>query len=73
MEFKFKVGDKVRVLKSFSAPQYNGEVGEVTQLLEGGEIFRGAVVTNEKFISRRPKDFGEHGYWFYADCLELVS
>lgn len=74
MGFKFKVGDRVKVIGSgFSGLSgLVGEEGVVTGL--GGKSLpnKGTVVTNEKFLSGG-EEYSEHGRWFPDDWLELVD
>ena len=78
MSFKFKIGDKVRVtdanplFTAITGVQFVGKEGEVTQLGGIATPDRGAVVTNEEFISG-DDSYGEHGHWFPDRWLELVE
>lgn len=79
MEYKFKVGDRVRIneeARYLPIGDYNATVGDegvVTKLKEGYVGSSGTVVTNEKFKSGWPKEYGEHGLWLKDIFLELVS
>ena len=74
MDAKFKVGDKVRItpnagfLPLFISTAAVGDEGVVTMLDE-----EGTIVTNEKFESGRPEEFGEHGVWLDNMFLEPVN
>ena len=80
MSFKFKVGDKVRVVdsnpmfKAITGMDFIGKEGEVTQLGGAATPDKGAVVTSETFPSGCGENsYGERGYWFSDDLLELVQ
>ncbi len=66
--FKFEVGDKVRVTHT----NLIGKEGVVTRLGGAATPDKGAVVTGDDFPTGNEK-YGEHGYWFPDDWLELVS
>ncbi len=79
MEFKFKVGDKVRVVPEADVDinkSLNVEVGDEGVVTMQGGVYStgipGVVVTNEKFKSGANM-YGKHGVWFYEEELELVS
>ena len=72
MSFKFKVGDKVRVLGVYRySPRLKGMVGTITRLGGIATPNKGAVVHNEKLLTGA-KEYGEHCYWFPDEELELV-
>ena len=67
-ERKFKVGDKVRITDGI---MYVGSEGEVTKLGGVAAPEKGAVVTNETFLSG-DDSYGEHGVWFHDHWLEKI-
>ena len=71
MSFKFKVGDKVRILVC-PMPSMVGQEGTVTKLGGTTSPDKGAIVTNEEFFCGDPS-YGEHGVWFHDHWLELVE
>lgn len=77
MCFKFKVGDKVRVLDelpvNITLPEVVGKCGVVTRLGGCYDSSEGAVVYNPEFPSGSPEDYGEHGVWFPDKGLELLE
>lgn len=71
MAFKFKVGDKVKLLEHPYLPHLIGEEAVVTGLGGKATPDKGAVITNDKFPCGE-LEYGEHGMWVSDDFLDLV-
>ena len=68
MSFKFKEGDKVRILKSVVS-EVVGKEGIVTELMYGVSGSPGAIVYHKDFPTRA----ADHAIWAADDRLELVT
>ena len=71
MGHKFKIGDKVKVLHCV-CPEYIDKEGVVTKMDGIFPMYEGVIVTNEEFVSGH-QSYGEHGYWFADNSLELIT
>ena len=76
MKFKFKVGDKVRVIKTYAGATnaHIGDIGTITYITMGGLPYAVEFDNSRSdYHSCYGKCKSDHGYWCSETMLELVE